>query len=157
MRWRKHFTRSAQHVQAVTSRAKFKNIYSILRCILTKTALETPGPGMTVNLTHFWRKEGGFLFAIFSLEDFLQKKRSQTSSSNPRYLSREDFDHSLIWQNLSELVSCVMRIAAWWWLIGFNFAQMSRNLPRPGRSMMIASGFAKRQITLQKDFKKSRN
>ena len=60
MRRRQHFTRSAQHVQAVTSRAKFKNIYSILRCILTKTALETPGPGMTVNLTHFWRQRRGF-------------------------------------------------------------------------------------------------
>ena len=74
MRWRKHFTRSAQHVQAVTSRAKFKNIYSILRCILTKTALETPGPGMTVNLTHFWRQRRGFPVRDLFFGGFFTKK-----------------------------------------------------------------------------------
>ena len=139
------------HAQSLRTYIQFKDVF------WQKQLLRPPA----LEWQLIWRisggKEGGFLFAIFSLEESLQKKRSQTSSSNPRYLSREDFDHSLIWQNLSEVVSSVMRIAAWWWLIGFNFAQMSRKRPRPGRSMMIASGFAKRQITLQKDFKKSRN
>ena len=59
--------------------------------------------GRTLNLTHLLRGKRGFPDPDLFLGGFF---------TQPKIAVKERFDHSLILQNLPELVSCVMRITA---------------------------------------------